>query len=147
MTAWPQMTLAGGPVQVTDRTLREQSRPVLYHYDPAFIELFAHTCDLLQKVYRTRYDVVIMQGEAILALEAAAACLLSPGDKVLNLVSGVFGKWFELFIDNYGGETIELAVPLMTCPTAQPWVVSRNRSTILPSNSTLQKRFSPDWRK
>ena len=39
MTAWPQMTLAGGPVQVTDRTLREQSRPVLYHYDPAFIEL------------------------------------------------------------------------------------------------------------
>ena len=111
MTAWPQMTLAGGPVQVTDRTLREQSRPVLYHYDPAFIELFARTCDLLQKVYRTRYDVVIMQGEAILALEAAAACLLSPGDKVLNLVSGVFGKWFELFIDNYGGETIELAVP------------------------------------
>lgn len=111
MTAWPQMTLAGGPVQVTDRTLREQSRPVLYHYDPAFIELFAHTCDQLQKVYRTRYDVVIMQGEAILALEAAAACLLSPGDKVLNLVSGVFGKWFELFIDNYGGETIELAVP------------------------------------
>ena len=111
MTAWPQMTLAGGPVQVTDRTLREQSRPVLYHYDPAFIELFARTCDLLQKVYRTRYDVVIMQGEAILALEAAAACLFSPGDKVLNLVSGVFGKWFELFIDNYGGETIELAVP------------------------------------
>lgn len=111
MTAWPQMTLAGGPVQVTDRTLRDQSRPVLYHYDPAFIELFAHTCDQLQKVYRTNYDVVIMQGEAILALEAAAACLLSPGDKVLNLVSGVFGKWFELFIDNYGGETIELAVP------------------------------------
>lgn len=111
MTAWPQMTLAGGPVQVTDRTLREQSRPVLYHYDPAFIELFARTSDLLQKVYRTRYDVVIMQGEAILAIEAAAACLLSPGDKVLNLVSGVFGKWFELFIDKYGGETIELAVP------------------------------------
>lgn len=111
MTVWPRMTLAGGPVQVTERTLRAQSRPVLYHYDPAFIELFARTCDQLQKVYRTRYDVVIMQGEAILALEAAAACLLSPGDKVLNLVSGVFGKWFELFIDKYGGETIELAVP------------------------------------
>lgn len=111
MKAWPQMTLAGGPVQLTDRTLRDQSRPVLYHYDPAFIEIFSHTCDLLKKVYRTEYDVVIMQGEAILGLEAAAACLLSPGDKVLNLVSGVFGKWFELFIEKYGGETIELAVP------------------------------------
>ena len=111
MKAWPQMTLAGGPVQLTDRTLRDQSRPVLYHYDPAFIEIFGHTCDLLKQVYRTEYDVVIMQGEAILGLEAAAACLLSPGDKVLNLVSGVFGKWFELFIEKYGGETIELAVP------------------------------------
>ena len=61
--------------------------------------------------WRTEYDVVIMQGEAILGLEAAAAGLLSPGDKVLNLVSGVFGKWFEDFIHKYGGETIELAVP------------------------------------
>lgn len=111
MKNWPVMTLAGGPVELTDRTLREQARPVLYHYDPAFIEFFEHTCALLQQVYQTRYDVVIMQGEAILGLEAAAACLISPGDKVLNLVSGVFGKWFELFIEKYGGETIELAVP------------------------------------
>lgn len=111
MTNWPMMNLAGGPVEVTERTLRDQARPVLYHYDPAFIELFDHTCSLLQQVYQTRYDVVIMQGEAILGLEAAAACLISPGDKVLNLVSGVFGKWFELFIKKFGGETVELAVP------------------------------------
>jgi len=105
------MNLAAGPVEVPQRTLREMARPVLYHYDPAFIEVFAHTCDLLKRVYRTEYDVVIMQGEAILGLEAAAASLIAPGDKVLNLVSGVFGKWFQLFIDKFGGETIELAVP------------------------------------
>ena len=111
MENWPMMTLAGGPVEVTERTLRDQSRPVLYHYDPAFIELFERTCQLLQQVYQTQYDVVIMQGEAILGLEAAAACLISPGDQVLNLVSGVFGKWYQLFIEKYGGETVELAVP------------------------------------
>ncbi|MDH3675733.1 MAG: alanine--glyoxylate aminotransferase family protein [Anaerolineae bacterium] len=111
MRKWPEMNLSGGPVEVTQRTLRDQARPVLYHYDPAFIDFYDHTCSLLQQVYQTQYDVVIMQGEAILGLEAAAACLISPGDKVLNLVSGVFGKWFELFIDKFGGETIELAVP------------------------------------
>lgn len=111
MREWPTMNLAAGPVEVTDRTLREQARPVLYHYDPAFIDFFDHTCDLLQQVYQTDYDVVIMQGEAILGLEAAAACLIEPGDKVLNLVSGVFGKWFELFVDAYGGEVVEVAVP------------------------------------
>jgi pyridoxamine---pyruvate transaminase len=104
------MTLAGGPVQATERTLRDMSRPVLYHYDPAFLELYQRTTELLQNVYRTRHDVVILQGEAVLGLEAAAASLISPGDRVLNLVSGVFGKWFELFITRYGGETVELAV-------------------------------------
>ncbi|HJS73034.1 MAG TPA: alanine--glyoxylate aminotransferase family protein, partial [Vicinamibacteria bacterium] len=111
MKRWPEMTLAGGPVQATERTLRDMARPILYHYDPAFIEIFERTSTLLKTVYRTKYDVVIMQGEAVLGLEAAAACLLSPGDKVLNLVSGVFGKWFELFITRYGGETVELRVP------------------------------------
>jgi pyridoxamine--pyruvate transaminase len=110
-TQWPRLNLAAGPVDVLPRTLADQSKPVLYHYDPSFKELFAHTCDLLKQVFRTEYDVVIMQGEAILGLEAAAASLISPGDKVLNLVSGVFGKWFEDFIARFGGETIELAVP------------------------------------
>jgi pyridoxamine---pyruvate transaminase len=111
MKTWPQMTLAGGPVQATERTLRDMSRPILYHYDPAFLELYQRTTDLLKRVYATRHDVVILHGEAILGLEAAAASLFSPGDRVLNLVSGVFGKWFELFIEKYGGETVELAVP------------------------------------
>jgi pyridoxamine--pyruvate transaminase len=52
-----------------------------------------------------------MQGEAMLGIEAAAASLIRPGDKVINLVSGIFGKWFEDFIAKNGGETIEVAVP------------------------------------
>lgn len=111
MTVWPRMTLSAGPVDVSVETLRAMQRPVLYHYDPAFIELFAHTSSLLQQVFRTQYDVVIMQAEAILGLEAAVASLVSPGDKVLNLVSGVFGKWMEDFIRKYGGEPVELSVP------------------------------------
>ena len=67
-TTWPRLNLAAGPVQVTDKTLRDAGRPILYHYDPAFIELFARTSGLLQEVFRTSYDVVIMQGEAILGL-------------------------------------------------------------------------------
>jgi pyridoxamine--pyruvate transaminase len=110
-TRWPRLNLAAGPVDVTPRTLREMARPVLYHYDPAFIETFERTSDLLKQVFRTDNDVVIMQGEAILGLEAAAASLISPGDKVLNLVSGVFGKWFQDFIEKEGGVPVEIAVP------------------------------------
>jgi pyridoxamine--pyruvate transaminase len=111
MTLWPRMTLASGPVDVSPLTLQAMQRPILYHYDPAFIELFADTCDLLGRVFRTNHDVVIMQAEAILGLEAAVASLIDPGSRVLNLVSGVFGKWMEDFIRKYGGEPVELAVP------------------------------------
>ncbi|MGI8484850.1 MAG: pyridoxal-phosphate-dependent aminotransferase family protein [Thermomicrobiales bacterium] len=108
---WPRLTMASGPVDVTVETLRAMQRPALYHYDPRFIEIFARTNDLLKHVFQTEYDTVIMQAEAILGLEAAAASLIEPGDKVLNLVSGVFGKGFEPWIRKYGGEPIELAVP------------------------------------
>lgn len=111
MPTWPRLNLASGPVDVTVETLRAMQRPVLYHYDPAFIEIFARTTHLLKRVFRTEYDVVIMQAEAILGLEAAVASLIAPGDRVLNLVSGVFGKWMEDFIRTYGGDPVELAVP------------------------------------
>ena len=110
-TRWPEFNFAAGPVEVSARTLRDIGRPVMYHYDPAFIELFIRTETMLKQVFRTEYDVVIMQGEAMLGIEAAAASLIRPGDKVLNLVSGIFGKWFEDFIAKNGGETIEVAVP------------------------------------
>lgn len=111
MTSWPVLNLSAGPVEVGERTLRDMARPVMHFEDPAFVELYDETCTLLQRVFQTKHDVVIMHGEAMLGIEAAAASLISPGVKVLNLVSGVFGKWFELFIDRFGGETIEIAVP------------------------------------
>ncbi len=111
MTTWPRFNMASGPVDVTIETLRSMQRQVLYHYDPAFIEVFARTTGLLQQVFNTEYDVVIMQAEAILGLEAAVASLVTPGDKVLNVVSGVFGKWMEDFIVAYGGDPVELSVP------------------------------------
>jgi aspartate aminotransferase-like enzyme len=55
MKRWPEMTLAGGPVQATERTLRDLARPILYHYDPVFIELFDRASTLLKTVYRTKY--------------------------------------------------------------------------------------------
>ena len=50
-TTWPRLNLAAGPVQVMDQTLRDAARPVLYHYDPAFIELFARTSGLLKRCF------------------------------------------------------------------------------------------------
>ena len=88
----PDFTLSAGPVAATPRVLAALGAPFVYHYDPAFIERFRATERKLKDVFLTKNDVLLMQGEAVLGLEAAARGLVQPGTKVLNLVQGVFGK-------------------------------------------------------
>lgn len=108
----PKYTMAAGPVNLHDRVRQAYSRQILYHYDPEFHSLFDDTLDKLQKVFQTSGDVVIMQGEAVLGLEAASACAVKPGDKCLNLVSGVYGAGYARYFREYSGqEPISIEVP------------------------------------
>jgi pyridoxamine--pyruvate transaminase len=107
---WPHLTMATGPGDVTDRTLRDHARQVTYHYDPAFIDFFARTTELAKHAFETANDVVIMQGEVVLGMEAAVASLVGPGDRVLTLISGIYGRWFKTLCDRAGAETNPLEV-------------------------------------
>jgi len=106
-----KFTLGSGPVGVHERVSLALARAPLYHMDPDFAALFRETTDKARQIFRTRQDVFMMQGEAVLGLEAAAANLVEPGDKCLNLVSGVYGAGYRRYFEMYGGRVVELAVP------------------------------------
>src|SRR5579859_5240888 len=93
------------------RVLASLGSPILFDYDPAFLDPFRDTERLLAEVYRTANDVVLMQGEAVLGLEAAARGLVAPGMRCLNLVSGVYAAWFGDWLREYGADVVELRVP------------------------------------
>jgi len=95
----------------THRTQQALGSPMIYHYDPAFIETFRRTERKAAEVFKTKNDIILMQGEAILALEAAARSLVTPGMKILNLVQGVFGKGTGYWLRDFGGEVHEIEVP------------------------------------
>jgi pyridoxamine--pyruvate transaminase len=107
----PVFTLAAGPAGATPATLAALGQPVLHHYDPAFRELYADTVELMQTAFGTPLPPVILHGEAVLGLEAAAASLIGRDDVVLNLVSGVFGKGYGWWARRYAKEVIEVEVP------------------------------------
>ena len=107
----PDFTLSAGPVAATPRVLAALGLPIVYHYDPAFLERFRATERKLADLFMTNNDVLLMQGEAVLGLEAAARSLVQPGTKVLNLVQGVFGKGMGYWLKNIGAELHELEVP------------------------------------
>jgi len=107
----PDFTLSAGPVAASPRVLAALGSPMVYHYDPAFLERFRATERKLADLFMTKNDVLLMQGEAVLGLEAAARSLVRPGAKVLNLVQGVFGKGMGYWLKDFGAELHELEVP------------------------------------
>ncbi len=106
----PDFTLSAGPTTVSPRVLAAMGSPVTYHYDPVFLERFRETERKVAQVLATANEVILMQGEAVLGLEAAARALVRPGMPVLNLVSGVFGKGMGYWLKDFGAELHELEV-------------------------------------
>jgi pyridoxamine--pyruvate transaminase len=107
----PDFTLSAGPVSATPRVLAALGSPIVYHYDPVFLERFRRTGHKLAQIFLTENDVLLMQGEAVLGLEAAARSLVAPGTKVLNLVQGIFGKGMGYWLKDFGADLHELEVP------------------------------------
>jgi aspartate aminotransferase-like enzyme len=100
-----------GPVEVSPRVLQALSKPLIHHYYKGFIDFFAQTTDNVKKIFQTKNDVLILQGEAALGLEAAVVNTVNPGDKVLVLNSGPFGKSFAKYVQNAHGKIVELSCP------------------------------------
>jgi pyridoxamine--pyruvate transaminase len=107
----PAFTLTGGPAGATPATLAALGRPILHHLDPAFGALYEETVDRLQLAFGTSLSPVILQGEAVVGLEAAAASLIGADDVVLNLVSGMYGRGYGDWARRYAREVIEIEAP------------------------------------
>ncbi|MPL92113.1 Pyridoxamine--pyruvate transaminase [bioreactor metagenome] len=103
-------TLTTGPVNCYPEVLSAIAKPVLYDYDPAFLAFYEATVLKLQKALRIQTVPVILQGEPVLGLEAAAASLVAPGDVVLNLVSGVYGAGYGEWLKPRAGSFHEIRV-------------------------------------
>jgi pyridoxamine--pyruvate transaminase len=114
------LTLSAGPNDVSSGVKAALGAPIAYHYDPAFKERFRATEEKIGRLFGSgSHEVILMQGEAILGLEAAARSLVRPGTKCLNLVSGVFGKGFGYWLSAFGAELHEIEVPYDESVTAE----------------------------
>jgi pyridoxamine---pyruvate transaminase len=107
----PDFTLTAGPTTVFPAVLAALGRPVTNHYDPSFLERFRRTEAKVGQIFGTDDEVILLQGEAMLGLEAAVRSLVRPGMPVLNLVSGIYGHGMGLWLQSFGAQVHELRVP------------------------------------
>jgi pyridoxamine--pyruvate transaminase len=109
--ARPVLTLSAGPVDAYPAVLRGLSSPIFYDFDPWFQGFYQRVNEKAAAALRSNRPAVILQGEPVLGLEAAAASLISRRDVVLNLASGVYGKGFGYWSARYHKEMVEIEVP------------------------------------
>lgn len=107
----PVITLTSGPVNAYAEVLRGLGRTVLYDYDPAFLLFYENVVGKAQKAMRLSTRPVLLQGEPVMGLEAAAASLITRDDVVLNLASGVYGKGFGYWAKRYSPNLLEIETP------------------------------------
>lgn len=96
-----------GPTKVRENVryarAKETTNPDL---DLEFYDYYKNTCDLISRLLNTKNETYILSGEGILGLEAACASLTEPGDRVLVIDNGIFGKGFADFVTIYGGDAV-----------------------------------------
>ncbi len=94
MKTYP-IPLVPGPVSVP----REYREAYLKDYgstdlEDDFFDLLAENQNLLRRLLKTAGDVTIQSGEGMLVLWGALKSALQPGDRVLAIANGLFGRGF-----------------------------------------------------
>ncbi len=108
------MMLTAGPVQLSDRVRAALGGPLLFDYSEPYMDLYRDTEQKFKAFFKTKNDIVMMQGEALLGLESVSVCGLDPGDVVINVESGHYGEGNRYFIEKYGGKAVPLETPWNT---------------------------------
>ena len=91
-----------GPTPLMPEAQLAMSRPILHHRTAQFKELLLETRQNLQKIFRTKNDVVILASSGTGAMEAAVTNLLTSDDHALAVVTGKFGQRWEEICQAHG---------------------------------------------
>ncbi len=100
-----------GPTQVRENVRAARALPTTNpDLDLSFYDEYRDVCRDLAQFFHTENEFFLLSGEGILGLEAACASLIEPGDRVLVIDNGIFGRGFADFVKIYGGEPVLYSV-------------------------------------
>ena len=111
------LLLNPGPVPVTDEVSAAMDEPMVSHRSSAFEAVYERAQDGLDYIFEestldgtaTATDAggtsLILNGTATMGMEATVANLVGPGDHVVALVNGKFGRRFARIAERYADVT------------------------------------------
>ncbi|RKO68001.1 pyridoxal-phosphate-dependent aminotransferase family protein [Desulfofundulus salinus] len=103
-----QYLMIPGPTPVPPSVVAAMSRPMIGHRSEDFAALHRRIQEKIRQVFQTSQEVFILTNSGTGGLETAVANVISPGDRVLALVTGNFGERFANIARAYGAEVDEV---------------------------------------
>lgn len=101
------LIMTPGPTEIHEDVRKAMAQDITNpDLDINFYEYYRESCNKLKKLLNTKEDVLILDGEGILGLEAACASLIEAGDRILCIDNGIFGHGFGDFAKIYGAEVV-----------------------------------------
>lgn len=92
-TVTETLLMGPGPSLVAQSVRDALALPTIGHLDPRFIAIMDEIKDMLRSAFATDYEMTMpLSGTGSAGMEAVFANAVEPGDRVLVLVNGVFGK-------------------------------------------------------
>lgn len=111
-----RLLLGPGPSEPHPDVLRAQTRPMLGHLDPVFLQVLKETQEALKKVFQTQNEhTLAVSGTGMAGMECVFANLIEPGDKVLICSAGFFGDRMADIATRCGAQVEVLRADWGTC--------------------------------
>jgi alanine-glyoxylate transaminase/serine-glyoxylate transaminase/serine-pyruvate transaminase len=112
-----KLLMIPGPIEFDPDVLAAMSAPTTSHVAPNFIEIFGQVIEKTRKVFLAdeanwKGQPFIVAGTGTLAMDIAAANLVEPGDKALQVVTGYFSDRFQTIMERYGAQVTRLEAPV-----------------------------------
>lgn len=102
--SFPYSLLAPGPVNLHPEVRKALSLPMIHHRTPEFDKILKRVLSGMKQIFQTQEDVFLMTATGSGGMEALLVNILSPGDKVIAIVSGKFGERWAEMAQVYGAE-------------------------------------------
>ncbi|KYG69951.1 alanine--glyoxylate aminotransferase family protein [Bdellovibrio bacteriovorus] len=103
--------LAPGPVNLHPEVRKVLALPMIHHRTPEFDAILKRVLKGIKSVFQTEQDVYLLTSTGSGGMEALLVNVLSPGDKVIAIVSGKFGERWADMAKTFGAEVTIVNVP------------------------------------
>jgi aspartate aminotransferase-like enzyme len=100
--------MSPGPTPIPPEVSAAGALPIIHHRTPEFGEVFTRVNENLKRVFLTQNDIFTYAASGTGAFEGAIQNLFSPGDRVLVVNNGNFGKRWVKMSQAFGLKVTEL---------------------------------------